>query len=170
MGTHDVFATRTPLQRICAIHRYPARVHAARRRRAHRPRHGAYASLGRAARAPKPSEGAYLAYPLDDLLRLTALESHQNRAVVIGEDLGTVPTGFRERLVSVGIYGMNVLWFERKQAGFTVPQSWPTEVAAMTSTHDLPTVAGWWRGRDIEVRGQLGFVADQEREQAAPGR
>jgi 4-alpha-glucanotransferase len=110
-------------------------------------------------------EGAYLAYPLDDLLRLTALESHQNQAVVIGEDLGTVPTGFRERLVSVGIYGMNVLWFERKQAGFAGPQNWPTEVAAMTSTHDLPTVAGWWRGRDIEVRGQLGSVAN-EREQA----
>jgi 4-alpha-glucanotransferase len=118
-------------------------------------------------RGAEANEGAYLAYPLDDLLRLTALESHQNRAVVIGEDLGTVPTGFRERLSAVGIYGMNVLWFERTQAGFTEPQSWPTEVAAMTSTHDLPTVAGWWRGRDIEVRGQLGFVADQEREQAA---
>ena len=62
---------------------------------------------------------------------------------------------------------MNVLWFERDQAGFTVPQNWPTEGAAMTSTHDLPTVAGWWRGRDIEVRGQLGFVADQKREQTA---
>ena len=118
-------------------------------------------------RGAEASEGAYLAYPLDDLLRLTALESHKNRAVVIGEDLGTVPSGFRERLAAVGIYGMNVLWFERKQAGFTVPQSWPIEVAALTSTHDLPTVAGWWRGRDIEVRGQLGFVADQEREQAA---
>jgi 4-alpha-glucanotransferase len=116
-------------------------------------------------RGAEANEGAYLAYPLDDLLRLTALESHQNRAVVIGEDLGTVPTGFRERLAAVGIYGMNVLWFERKQAGFAGPQNWPTEVAAMTSTHDLPTVAGWWRGRDIEVRGQLGSVAN-EREQA----
>jgi 4-alpha-glucanotransferase len=113
------------------------------------------------------NEGAYLAYPLDDLLRLTALESYRNRSVVIGEDLGTVPTGFRERLAATGIYGMNVLWFERDQAGFTMPQNWPTEGAAMTSTHDLPTVAGWWRGRDIEVRGQLGFVADQKREQTA---
>ena len=70
-------------------------------------------------RGAEASEGAYLAYPLDDLLRLTALESLQNRAVVIGEDLGTVPTGFRERLSAVGIYGMNVLWFERTGAGFT---------------------------------------------------
>ena len=84
-------------------------------------------------RGAEASEGAYLAYPLDDLLRLTALESHRNRAVVIGEDLGTVPTGFRERLSAVGIYGMNVLWFERKQAGFTAPQSWPTE----RRRHDL---------------------------------
>jgi 4-alpha-glucanotransferase len=29
----------------------------------------------------------------------------------------------------------------------------------MTSTHDLPTVAGWWRGEDIEVRRQCGPVA-----------
>ena len=60
------------------------------------------------------SEGAYLAYPFDDLLRLTALESLRHRAVLIGEDLGTVPAGFRERLSAAGIYGMNVLWFERK--------------------------------------------------------
>ena len=78
-------------------------------------------------------------------------------AKILGQSLPAFASG----LSAVGIYGMNVLWFERKQAGFAGPQSWPTEVAAMTSTHDLPTVAGWWRGRDIEVRGQLGFVADR---------
>ena len=113
------------------------------------------------------SEGAYLAYPLDDLLRLTALESHRQQAVVIGEDLGTVPAGFRERLAAAGIYGMSVLWFERERTGFAPPRSWPIDVAAMTSTHDLPTIAGWWRGCDIEVRAQSGFVVDLERDQAA---
>ncbi len=114
----------------------------------------------------KASEGAYLAYPLDDLLRLTALESHRHRAIVIGEDLGTVPPGFRKRLAAAGIYGMAVLWFERKGRAFRSPRLWPTDAAAMTSTHDLPTVAGWWRGRDIDVRGQCDLVSDRDREEA----
>lgn len=115
----------------------------------------------------KASEGAYLTYPLDDLLRLTALESQRHRAIVIGEDLGTVPAGFRERLAAAGISGMCVLWFEREKGGFAPPRTWSVEAAAMTSTHDLPTVAGWWRGRDIEIRAQCGFVKDLEKEQKA---
>jgi 4-alpha-glucanotransferase len=111
------------------------------------------------------NEGAYLAYPFDDLLRLTALESLRHRAVLIGEDLGTVPAGFRERLSAAGIYGMNVLWFERGGTSFRYPRTWPADAAAMTSTHDLPTVSGWWRGRDIEVRKQCGVVTDFERDQ-----
>ena len=77
-----------------------------------------------------PSDGAYLAYPLDDLLRLTALESLRHRAVVIGEDLGTVPAGFRDRLAKAGIYGMDVLWFERADDGFAPPQRWRAGAAA----------------------------------------
>ncbi len=115
----------------------------------------------------KASEGAYLSYPLDDLLRLTALESHRHRSIVIGEDLGTVPAGFRDRLARAGIYGMRVLWFERDGADFVRPQDWTIEAAAMTSTHDLPTVAGWWRGRDLEVRVECGLLEDTAREQSA---
>jgi 4-alpha-glucanotransferase len=113
----------------------------------------------------KASEGAYLAYPLDDLLRLTALESQRHRAIVIGEDLGTVPAGFRDRLVAAGISGMCVLGFESEKDGFAPPRTWSVEAAAMTSTHDLPTVAGWWSGRDIEVRAQCGFIKDLEKDQ-----
>ena len=68
-----------------------------------------------------PQDGAYLTYPLDDLLRLTALESLRHRAIVIGEDLGTVPAGFRDTLSQVGIYGMQVLWFERAET--TLPSA-----------------------------------------------
>jgi 4-alpha-glucanotransferase len=113
------------------------------------------------------SEGAYLAYPLDDLLRLTALESHRHRAIVIGEDLGTVPTGFRERLGQAGIYGMRVLWFERNKKGFAAPTQWPENAVAMTSTHDLPTVAGWWRGVDLQLRAECSLPQDIAAEQAA---
>jgi 4-alpha-glucanotransferase len=118
-------------------------------------------------RGALPRDGAYLAYPLDDLLRLTVLESHRHRAIVIGEDLGTVPNGFRDRLKQTGIYGMSVLWFERDGARFTGPLRWPVDAVAMTSTHDLPPVAAWWRGSDIDTRAKCGWVRDTQAERAA---
>jgi 4-alpha-glucanotransferase len=118
----------------------------------------------------KPTEGAYLAYPLEDLLRLLALESHRHRAIVIGEDLGTVPEGFRQRLARNGILGMRVLWFERSGERFAAPSAWSKAAAAMTSTHDLPTVAGWWKGIDIPLRDRSGQIADFAEEQATRGK
>jgi 4-alpha-glucanotransferase len=102
--------------------------------------------------------GAYLRYPLDDLLRLIALESWRHRAIVIGEDLGTVPPGFRERLADHGLSGIRVLWFERTQdgAGFNPPSAWDRHTVATTTTHDLPTITGWWRGNDITWRNRIG--------------
>ena len=115
----------------------------------------------------KANEGAYITYPVDDLFRLTALESYRHRAIVIGEDLGTVPLRFRERLARAGIYGTRVLWFERDKKGFVPPQDWSDAAAAMTSTHDLPTVAGWWRGTDLEARASRGLLNHPHAERAA---
>jgi 4-alpha-glucanotransferase len=103
-----------------------------------------------------PDNGAYLAYPLADLLRLLALESQRHAAIIIGEDLGTVPPGFRDTLETSGLHGMRVLWFERSGHSFSQPETWDHAAVAMTSTHDLPTVAGWWRGTDIAVRAKCG--------------
>ncbi|QQC66773.1 4-alpha-glucanotransferase [Paraburkholderia ginsengisoli] len=102
--------------------------------------------------------GAYLRYPLEDLLRLIALESWRHRAIVIGEDLGTVPPGFRERLDEHGIAGIRVLWFEGATdgKGFKPPREWDRNAVGTTTTHDLPTVAGWWRGSDITWRNRIG--------------
>jgi 4-alpha-glucanotransferase len=99
-----------------------------------------------------PMDGAYLAYPVTDLLRLLALESHRHQAIVVGEDLGTVPGGFRETLSTAGLHGMRVLWFERAGSGFSSPDAWDSAAVAMTSTHDTATVAGWWHGTDITTR------------------
>lgn len=109
-----------------------------------------------------PAEGAYLAYPLDDLLRLVALESHRHRAIIIGEDLGTVPPAFRRRCRQAGIAGMDVLWFQRNGRQFLAPSAWRPDAVAMTTTHDLPTVAGWWRGSDLALRRDLGTLGEQE--------
>jgi 4-alpha-glucanotransferase len=100
--------------------------------------------------------GAYLRYPFDDLVRLIALESWRHRAIVIGEDLGTVPPGLRERLAAHGLYGIRVLWFERKGSTFLAPARYDPHGVATTTTHDLPTVAGWWSGADIDWRNRIG--------------
>jgi 4-alpha-glucanotransferase len=123
-------------------------------------------------RGGSPAEGAYLTYPMDDLMRLLALESHRHRAIVIGEDLGTVPADFRARCRAAGIAGMDVLWFERDGARFKTPDEWRDDAVAMTTTHDLPTVAGWWSGADLALRRGLGTaseveIADRPNERAA---
>jgi 4-alpha-glucanotransferase len=111
-----------------------------------------------------PADGAYLRYPVDDLLRLLAIESHRRRAVIVGEDLGTLPEGFHDRMQRAGILGMRVLWFEQEKDGsFRPPARWSPDAAAMTTTHDLPTVIGWWRGRDVELRESLSLFPSAER-------
>jgi len=102
-------------------------------------------------------QGAYLTMPFEDLLRVIAIESWRAKAVVIGEDLGTVPPGFRTAMDEKAMLGMRVLWFERDGDGEIIaPADWSAGSVAMTGTHDLPTVAGYWRGRDLDWAWKLG--------------
>ncbi|MEX1034028.1 MAG: 4-alpha-glucanotransferase, partial [Cellvibrionaceae bacterium] len=94
-------------------------------------------------------EGAYLHFPQNDLLSLVALESWRHQAIIVGEDLGTIPGNFREQLATTGLLGMGVLWFEKDNGLFIDPSRWRSNAQATTTTHDLPTVAGWWQGRDL---------------------
>ncbi|MHB0775742.1 4-alpha-glucanotransferase [Halomonas sp. WWR20] len=112
-----------------------------------------------------PRQGAYVRYPLEDMLRLVALESWRHRGIVIGEDLGTVAPGFREQLTARGILGMQVLWFEQdEEENFLPAEFWSNGAMATTSTHDLPTVAGWWAGKDIDWRSSLELLGDDQSE------
>jgi glycogen debranching enzyme GlgX/4-alpha-glucanotransferase len=106
----------------------------------------------------KPAEGAYLSYPFDDLLGHIALESQRAQCMVIGEDLGTVPEGFRGRMTRADIKGMRVLWFERDGAKVRPPELYPPMSVACVATHDLATLAGWWQGADIAERLSLGIL------------
>ncbi|WP_085714944.1 4-alpha-glucanotransferase [Pseudomonas sp. B28(2017)] len=105
-----------------------------------------------------PTDGAYLYYPVDDLLRLLTLESHRHQAIVLGEDLGTVPDGLREKLIARSMLGMRVLLFEQDNTHFKPILDWPDNALATTSTHDLPTLNGWWHGRDIDWNARLGMI------------
>ncbi|ARU18014.1 4-alpha-glucanotransferase [Croceicoccus marinus] len=103
------------------------------------------------------ANGVYLTLPLSDMLRILAIESHRAGAIVIGEDLGTVPEGLRPQLSARNVLGMRVMWFERgKDGSYVPPAQWPDQAAAMTGTHDIFTVAGWWTGRDIDWSRRLG--------------
>lgn len=100
-----------------------------------------------------PAEGAYLHYRLDEMLAIVVLESHRNRCMVIGEDLGTVTDEVREALARAGVLSYKVLWFERDQANeFRAPAEIAREALVTVSTHDLPTLTGWWQGRDLQLR------------------
>ena len=101
------------------------------------------------------AEGAYVAYPFDELLGVLQLESHRTRCLVVGEDLGTVPEGFRDRLAEAQVLSYRVFWFERGDTGWRRPEDYPTLAAACVSTHDLPTIAGWWQGADLDEQASL---------------
>lgn len=154
-------------------------------------------------------EGAYFSFPLQDLLRLVVLESWRHRAIIVGENLGTVPAEFDTMLSAHGVLGIGVLWFERVPSdappapaestattattattagtattadiadiadteatappAFLPPALWPVQAVATSSTHDLPTIAGWWWGRDLAWRARLGLLAPGESLPAAQG-
>ncbi|MBD8066892.1 4-alpha-glucanotransferase [Devosia sp. PTR5] len=116
-----------------------------------------------------PSEGAYVGFPLDDLIGVLALESQRQRCLVVGEDLGTVPAGFRERLEAANILSYRVLFFEQdfSSGSFKPPEAYPRLAFANTGSHDLPTLMAWWRSEDVTLKEGLGLyaTADEARSQ-----
>jgi 4-alpha-glucanotransferase len=111
--------------------------------------------------------GAYVNYPFDDLLRLVALESQRQGCAVVGEDLGTVPKGFRDTMRSANVLSYRIFVFERHPDGsFVPPDKYPVLAAASAATHDLATLRGFWLGVDIAWRSQLGLYPDAAAEAA----
>lgn len=110
-------------------------------------------------------QGCYVAYPFRDLLGILALESQRNRCLVVGEDLGTVPEAVREAMHEMGMLSYRLFYFERGEGGdFQVPARYPEEAMVAASIHDLPTLAGFWRGVDLDLRAGLGlFTSEEER-------
>ena len=111
--------------------------------------------------------GAYVNYPVADLLRLAALESQRQRCAVVGEDLGTVPAGFRERMRSANVLSYRIFVFERRADGkFLPPAEYPALAAASAATHDIATLKGYWLGGDIGWRRRLGLYPDLPTQEA----
>ena len=108
----------------------------------------------------KSADGGYVHYPLEDLLGVVALESHRNQCLVVGEDLGVVPDEIRRSLPQFGVYHYKVVLFEQKNGEFVAPADYVRHALAAVTTHDLPTLRGWWSGHDIDLWEKLGFYAD----------
>lgn len=107
--------------------------------------------------------GAYVSYPFQELLGILNLESQRNRCLVVGEDLGTVPDEVRHALYEAGVLSYKLFYFERQPDGHFFPADWfPDQSLVAASTHDLPTLAGYWLGRDIEVRSELNLYPRPE--------
>ena len=115
------------------------------------------------ARGLPAAEGAYVEYPFEDLLGILALESHRNRCLVVGEDLGTVPDEVRHTLQPQNVLSTRLLYFERDADGrLNPPETYPVNAMAAVTTHDLPTLAGFWHGLDLELRDRLHLYPNDE--------
>jgi 4-alpha-glucanotransferase len=110
-----------------------------------------------------PAMGTYVHYRDDELLAILALESVRAKSLVIGEDLGTVPDWVRDRLGPAGVLSYRVFYFEREHwGGWKPPAHYPAQSLAVVTTHDLPTLNGYWEGADIETRSALGLFPSEE--------
>lgn len=104
-----------------------------------------------------PQHGTYVRYNAEEMLAILALESARAKAFVVGEDLGTVEPGVREKLEQFRVLSYRVLWFEDDP-----PAQYPELSLASISTHDLPTIVGVWSGADLEEQRRAGVKASAE--------
>jgi 4-alpha-glucanotransferase len=107
------------------------------------------------------TDGTYVRDRYQALLSILALESVRNRVLIIGEDLGTVPDEAREVLHRFGILSYRLLYFEQDNGRFRTPPEYPRDALVSATTHDLPTLAGFWLGRDIDARRDAGLLPDE---------
>lgn len=112
--------------------------------------------------AASAGEGAYVYYPIMDLLGILALESQRQQAVVIGEDLGTVPDGIFELLQQFGMYSYRIFFFEQADdGGYTSTAHYPVQAMSALTTHDMPTLIGFWHCSDLTLGLRLGLYTDE---------
>jgi 4-alpha-glucanotransferase len=117
-------------------------------------------------------DGTYVHYPLQDLIAILALESQRHHCIVIGEDLGTVPEAMTEAMEHYRAYHYKVLMFEQVADGtFKAPDVYIPSSMAVVTTHDLPTLRGWWEEHDVTLRSKLDlYPSDELRLQAHEAR
>ena len=108
-------------------------------------------------------EGAYVTYPLGDLMGILALESQRQRCLIVGEDLGTVPDAVRSAMHAFDILSYRLFYFERSYGEeFTPPEHYPAKALVAITTHDLPTLHGFWNAADLAIRDRLALYPNEQ--------
>jgi len=108
------------------------------------------------------TEGAYVKDRSDEFVRILALESVRNQVVIVGEDLGTVEPEVRKTLSRFGILSYRLFYFEKNRDNeFRGTKEYPAQALVSATTHDLPTLAGFWLGTDIEARRTAGMLDER---------
>ncbi len=108
-------------------------------------------------------EGAYVHYSMHDLLGIIALESHRNKCLVIAEDLGTIPEELTKALRKIGAFSYKIFFDERAfDGGYIAPQDYPKQAMSALTTHDMPTLVGWWNCYDLSLGKELGIYTEEE--------
>ena len=109
------------------------------------------------------SKGAYVHYDMHDLLGIIALESHRNKCLVITEDLGTIPAELTKALRHVGAFSYKIFFDEKAQdGGYIAPRDYISQAMSALTTHDMPTLVGWWHYYDLQLGQKLGIYTQQE--------
>ena len=118
-----------------------------------------------------PRDGVYVEMPLPPLLGIIAQESVNQCCITIGEDLGTVPDGFRDVLAEWGVWSYKVMMFERGHDGaFIDPSGYAANALVTFNTHDLASFAGWQSHSDLRVKRELGLDPGETDEMRAHAR
>ncbi|MEA2601951.1 MAG: 4-alpha-glucanotransferase [Acidobacteriota bacterium] len=112
-------------------------------------------------RGMETSAGVYVTYPAEELYAVLSLESHRHQAMIVGENLGTVPPEVYESMDRHDLYGMYVLQYELQPGSQGLRQP-PAKTAASLNTHDMPTFEAFLQGKDIDELQSLGFLSPEQ--------
>jgi 4-alpha-glucanotransferase len=113
-------------------------------------------------RGLEAAAGVYVRYPHEELYAVLSLESHRHQAMIVGENLGTVPPEVNEAMARHGVLGMYVTQYELAPGGGGLQREPPPASVASLNTHDMPTFRGFWEGRDVDDLQSLGFFDDRQ--------
>lgn len=105
------------------------------------------------------NEGVYVHYPLQDLVGIVALESHRNKCVVVGEDMGTVPAEIRRTMDERALLSYRVHLFTKSGNDYLHSEAYPRNALVVASVHDSPTLKGFWHSKDIHLKKQIGLLS-----------